>query len=101
MALKNVILLFVCFLVIATAAREPRSYSKPGHKFAARLETSGGLVECRNALNELKSNEIVLFFVNGQTDIRPDCCRAIDVITRNCWPAMLTNWFHIRGGEYS
>ncbi|GAY54331.1 hypothetical protein CUMW_155920 [Citrus unshiu] len=39
---------------------------------------------------ELKScsNEIVIFFLNSQADIGPDCCRAIDIITRNCWPAM-------------
>ncbi|GAY59155.1 hypothetical protein CUMW_192390 [Citrus unshiu] len=24
-------------------------------------------------------------------DIGPDCCRAIDIITRNCWSAMLTS----------
>ncbi|XWS33220.1 hypothetical protein CRYUN_Cryun22dG0062300 [Craigia yunnanensis] len=60
---------------------------------AARLEASGGLVECWKALNELKSciNKIVLFFVNGQTDFGPDRCRAIEVITSNCWPAMLTS----------
>ncbi|XVF15000.1 hypothetical protein REPUB_Repub09cG0111200 [Reevesia pubescens] len=96
MAVKNVFLLLVlvvCLLASATAARELSSYNKPGHNLAARLEASGGLVECWNALNELKSctNEIVLFFVNGQTDIGPDCCRAIDVITRICWPAMLTS----------
>ncbi|KAK9225299.1 hypothetical protein WN943_010340 [Citrus x changshan-huyou] len=39
---------------------------------------------------ELKScsNEIVIFFLNSQADIGPDCCRAIDIITRNCWHAM-------------
>ncbi|KAB1206298.1 Egg cell-secreted protein 1.2 [Morella rubra] len=42
---------------------------------------------------ELKScpNEIVVFFLNGQTDIGPDCCSAISIITHNCWPAMLTS----------
>ncbi|XWS44796.1 hypothetical protein CRYUN_Cryun15aG0079200 [Craigia yunnanensis] len=89
----SLFLVLVCLLASVTAARELSSYSKPGHTLAARLEASGGLVECWNALNELKSctNEIVLFFVNGQTDIGPDCCRAIEVITRNCWPAMLTS----------
>lgn len=42
---------------------------------------------------ELKScsNEIVLYFTNGEADIGPDCCCAITVITHNCWPAMLTS----------
>ncbi|XP_042975258.1 egg cell-secreted protein 1.4-like [Carya illinoinensis] len=78
-------------MTLATAARELPI--KPGHMLAARLETSEGLVPCWNALMELKScsNEIVLFFLNGQTDIDPDCCRAISIITHNCWPAMLTS----------
>ncbi|GMI99380.1 hypothetical protein HRI_003607300 [Hibiscus trionum] len=97
MALKTVFLVvvLVCFSANAAAASEVSmsKYSKPGHNLVARLEASGGLVECWDALNELKSctNEIVLYFVNGQTDIGPDCCRAIEIITRSCWPAMLTS----------
>ncbi|XVE83283.1 hypothetical protein DITRI_Ditri16bG0075500 [Diplodiscus trichospermus] len=95
MAVGNVflVLVFVCLLASVTAARELSSYSKPGNNVVPRLESGGGLVECWSALNELKSctNEIILFFVNGQTAIGPDCCRAIEVITRNCWPAMLTS----------
>ncbi|KAL9414459.1 hypothetical protein AB3S75_042847 [Citrus x aurantiifolia] len=58
-----------------------------------RLEVSGGLTECWNALMELKScsNEIVIFFLNNQADISPDYCCAIDIITCNCWPATLTS----------
>ncbi|RVX21394.1 Egg cell-secreted protein 1.4 [Vitis vinifera] len=26
-----------------------------------------------------------------RADIGPDCCGAIDIITRNCWPTMLTS----------
>ncbi|GAY45260.1 hypothetical protein CUMW_088160 [Citrus unshiu] len=26
-----------------------------------------------------------------EVDIGPDCCRAFDIITYNCWPAMLTS----------
>ncbi|XVF58700.1 hypothetical protein PTKIN_Ptkin07bG0087300 [Pterospermum kingtungense] len=95
MAVRDVFLLlvFVFLLVSVTTARELSSYSKPVRTFGGRLDASGGLVECWNALNELKSctNEIILFFVNGQTDIGPGCCRAIEVITRYCWPAMLTS----------
>ncbi|KAL9444001.1 hypothetical protein AB3S75_017220 [Citrus x aurantiifolia] len=46
---------------------------KLGYDLATRLEASGGLTECWNA------------------DIGPDYCRAIIIITRNCWPAMLTS----------
>ncbi|KAL9460192.1 hypothetical protein AB3S75_003403 [Citrus x aurantiifolia] len=66
---------------------------KSGYDLATRLETSEGLTECWNGLMELKScsNEIVIFFLNSQADIGPDYCRAIDIITCNCWSAMLTS----------
>ncbi|XP_010429097.1 PREDICTED: egg cell-secreted protein 1.3 [Camelina sativa] len=59
---------------------------------AARL-TGGGLMQCWDALYELKSctNEIVLFFLNGETKLGTGCCNAVDVITNDCWPAMLTS----------
>ncbi|CAA0368824.1 unnamed protein product [Arabidopsis thaliana] len=59
---------------------------------AARL-TGGGLMQCWDALYELKSctNEIVLFFLNGETKLGYGCCNAVDVITTDCWPAMLTS----------
>ncbi|KAK9189799.1 hypothetical protein WN943_018398 [Citrus x changshan-huyou] len=66
---------------------------KSGYNLTTRLEVSGGLMKYQNALMELKScsNEIVIFFLNSQVDIGPDCCRAFDIITYNCWPAMLTS----------
>ncbi|WMV26776.1 hypothetical protein MTR67_020161 [Solanum verrucosum] len=48
---------------------------------------------CWNALFELKSctNEIILFFFNGESYLGKDCCRAIRTITYNCWPSMLSS----------
>ncbi|KAL4633599.1 hypothetical protein ACB092_04G133800 [Castanea dentata] len=83
-----------CLLAVTNVTATRDLYIKPGHRLATRLEASGeGLVPCWNALWELKScsNEIVVFFLNGQTDIGPDCCRAITIITHHCWPAMLTS----------
>lgn len=82
------VLVLVYILATVTAARQLPISSKAGH-----LEENGGLAECWNALNELKSctDEIILFFVNGQTDIGPECCGGIEVITRKCWPTMLTS----------
>ncbi|CAN6900865.1 hypothetical protein Bca4012_096288 [Brassica carinata] len=62
------------------------------NNIAARLN-GGGLMECWDALYELKSctNEIVLFFLNGETKLGDGCCHAVDVITINCWPSMLTS----------
>ncbi|CAH2061630.1 unnamed protein product [Thlaspi arvense] len=58
----------------------------------ARL-TGGGLMQCWDALYELKSctSEIVLFFLNGETNLGSGCCNAVEVITTDCWPAMLTS----------
>ncbi|XP_068664172.1 egg cell-secreted protein 1.4-like [Aristolochia californica] len=63
------------------------------HDLAARIQAEGGLTECLNALYELRSctNEIILFFVNGESYIGRDCCRAIRVITRHCWPSLLSS----------
>lgn len=60
---------------------------------SARLATSGGMIECWDALLEMKScsNEIILFFLNGQADLGAECCGAIGIITHNCWPAMLSS----------
>ncbi|XP_021895510.1 egg cell-secreted protein 1.2-like [Carica papaya] len=60
---------------------------------AVMAEESGGVVECWEALMELKSctNEILVFFLNGQASLGPDCCRAIHIISQNCWPSMLTS----------
>uniref|UniRef100_A0A3Q7IPX6 Prolamin-like domain-containing protein n=1 Tax=Solanum lycopersicum TaxID=4081 RepID=A0A3Q7IPX6_SOLLC len=47
--------------------------------------------ECWDSLFELQActGEIVLFFVNGETYLGQDCCSAIRIIERQCWPSML------------
>lgn len=52
----------------------------------------GSILECWNALGEIKSctNEIVAYFTIGTIDIDLPCCQAISVITHHCWPAMLS-----------
>ncbi|GAY61816.1 hypothetical protein CUMW_212950 [Citrus unshiu] len=92
MALKHVffILALTCLIMANIANATSRNdrlnnNMKPCYDLATRLEASEGLMECWNTLMELKScsNEIA--------DIGPDCCRTIDIISRNCWPAMLTS----------
>ncbi|KAE9449860.1 hypothetical protein C3L33_18243, partial [Rhododendron williamsianum] len=95
MALKCALLLFaiICFYAPAAGARDVPLSLQPGFNLTARLEADGGaLVECWNAMAEIKScsNEIILYFMNGATDIGPACCDAIGMITCHCWPAMLT-----------
>uniref|UniRef100_M0ZXN3 Prolamin-like domain-containing protein n=1 Tax=Solanum tuberosum TaxID=4113 RepID=M0ZXN3_SOLTU len=47
--------------------------------------------ECWDSLFELQActGEIVLFFVNGETYLGQNCCGAIRIIERQCWPSML------------
>ncbi|RZC57082.1 hypothetical protein C5167_004389 [Papaver somniferum] len=75
---------------LATTIRYPA-----GHNLAARIyrEDGAGMVECWNALYELRSctNEIILFFMDGEMYLGIECCRAIRIITRECWPSMLTS----------
>ncbi|KDP35306.1 hypothetical protein JCGZ_09465 [Jatropha curcas] len=96
MAFKIVFLIWGLILVISSgsAARDVPMI-KSGEDYERRLVVDGSssLVDCWNALIEIKScsNEIILFFLNGKTDIGPECCRSIGIITHNCWPAMLTS----------
>ncbi|KAG2244537.1 hypothetical protein Bca52824_093624 [Brassica carinata] len=82
----------VALLLLQITTISGRDLPSESTNIAARLQ-SGGLMECWNALYELKSctNEIVLFFLNGETKLGASCCEAVDVITTNCWPAMLTS----------
>ncbi|KAL3527928.1 hypothetical protein ACH5RR_012584 [Cinchona calisaya] len=83
--------IITCFVVVisfssATWDQMPRKLS--GDPSA----NNGSVLDCLNALTEIKSctNEIVVFFANGKTDIGPECCKSITVITHNCWPTILT-----------
>ncbi|CAK9161235.1 unnamed protein product [Ilex paraguariensis] len=93
MALKWAFLLLTitCFIANSTSARELLP-GQQGFDLKARPEANGNLVECLSALKEIKScsDEIVIFFTNGTTDIGPPCCQAVKMITHQCWPAMLT-----------
>ncbi|PRQ49241.1 putative Prolamin-like domain-containing protein [Rosa chinensis] len=95
MALKN--LVFLSMVTLIASLIMSASNATATRKISAGIKTSGegegGLVECGNALEELKScsQEIVVYFLNGKANIGPDCCKAIATITRHCWPAMLTS----------
>ncbi|KAK1436402.1 hypothetical protein QVD17_02181 [Tagetes erecta] len=89
------LLLLSCLVTFQVGSTSRKTYPDKG--LAARLQgdqkDSGGLMDCWNALLELKSctNEIILFFVNGDSYLTMDCCRAIRTITYDCWPSMLTS----------
>ncbi|PKA53954.1 Egg cell-secreted protein 1.4 [Apostasia shenzhenica] len=88
--------LAVCLLASVAGARELNFSGGGATALADRLaaaDNSGGLADCWGALLELRSctNEIILFFLNGESYLTVDCCRSIRIITRRCWPSMLTS----------
>ncbi|OVA04598.1 Prolamin-like domain [Macleaya cordata] len=64
----------------------------PGPSLAVRLQSNGSSTECWDSLMELKSctGEVILFFLNGETHLGPNCCQAIRIIEHHCWPTMLS-----------
>ena len=46
---------------------------------------------CWDSLFELQSctGEVIMFFLNGETYLGPNCCHAIRIIHHECWPAMM------------
>lgn len=109
MALERLTLLVAVplLVVLATARQVP---FEPAHDTKARFETgmryppfgssqeletrlNSGIGACWSAMLELRSctNEIIVFFLNGESHLGQECCRAIHVITRDCWPTMLVS----------
>ncbi|KAK4708197.1 hypothetical protein R3W88_029122 [Solanum pinnatisectum] len=95
MIFKIVLLLTLVSWINILQAR-PLTTSSTGHtttlmtrlKLQDQEEDSS---ECWDSLFELQActGEIVLFFVNGETYLGQDCCSAIRIIERQCWPSML------------
>ncbi|KAM3305658.1 egg cell-secreted protein 1.2 [Capsicum chacoense] len=94
---KLPLILLISWLLTTTTIATSMSKFKPGQNIAARLQVLEGdeasMPVCWNALFELKSctNEIVLFFFNGESYLGKDCCKAIRTITYDCWPSMLSS----------
>ncbi|CAN6330648.1 unnamed protein product [Urochloa humidicola] len=68
-----------------------QAFSTPLDEVGDEEGGAGGFAECWDALTRLGSctSEIVIFFVNGESYIGPECCVAIRGATRHCWPSML------------
>lgn len=89
-----VLSILVTYEVSSTAQKMHMTESGKGLVARLRGEKDiAGLMDCWNALLELKSctNEIILFFLNGDSYLTMECCRAIRIITYGCWPSMLTS----------
>uniref|UniRef100_A0A0E0F9W0 Prolamin-like domain-containing protein n=1 Tax=Oryza meridionalis TaxID=40149 RepID=A0A0E0F9W0_9ORYZ len=86
-----VLVVFSAQAIAAVAVADAAAFP-PVVALGGRLDGGGGLAECWSAVAELRSctDEIVLFFLNGETTrLGAGCCRAVRAATRYCWPAML------------
>ncbi|KAJ0025243.1 hypothetical protein Pint_07908 [Pistacia integerrima] len=57
----------------------------------ARLKLDNESSSCWDSLTQLQScsGELIMFFLNGETNLGPGCCQAIRTISHQCWPAMI------------
>ena len=95
MELKNVLILLALALVLEQNATASRNLVVlTGYNIAEMLQNTGELVNCWNALLELKScsNEIVSFFINRESDLDPCCCRVIATTRHTCWPIIMVSF---------
>ncbi|KAG6415330.1 hypothetical protein SASPL_122739 [Salvia splendens] len=82
----------VAVLLAAMVASSSARNLESRLSLAARLKVAEeGPSTCWDALLELQScsGEMVMFFLNGETQLGENCCSAIKVIERQCWPSML------------
>ncbi|PAN16166.1 hypothetical protein PAHAL_3G041500 [Panicum hallii] len=88
------LLLFLAMTPPASAVVVPPLVARL-RAFSVSLDEAGGggFAECWDSLTRLGSctSEILLFFVNGESYIGPECCVAVRGATRHCWPAMLAS----------
>lgn len=58
---------------------------------ATRLKLEGESTNCWESLFQLQActGEVIMFFLNGEAYLGPSCCRAIRVVSHDCWPGML------------
>ncbi|XP_022777254.1 egg cell-secreted protein 1.2-like [Durio zibethinus] len=57
----------------------------------ARLKLDEESTNCWDSLIQLQSctGELIMFFLNGETDLGHSCCQAIRTISHQCWPSMI------------
>ncbi|RAL54315.1 hypothetical protein DM860_001443 [Cuscuta australis] len=89
--LKALMLLCVAFPT-ATAAR-PMMAESAGQQAGAGGGGGSDYSECLETMFQLQSctGEVILFFMNGETYLGPNCCRAIRTVEHKCWPSMFAS----------
>lgn len=67
-----------------------RPFNSHWSTLATRLQLENH-TNCWESLFELQSctEEVIMFFLNSETYLGPNCCHAIKIIHHECWPAMM------------
>lgn len=97
--LSSLLLLTLPLIFLASMA-EARPLLQPdigaNGTLAARLQLADNASSstCWDSLFELQScsSEVILFFLNGETYLGPECCDAIHTIEHHCWASMLPSF---------
>ncbi|XP_039049330.1 egg cell-secreted protein 1.1-like [Hibiscus syriacus] len=57
----------------------------------ARLKLDEESADCWGSLIQLQSctGELIIFFMNGETEIGQNCCHAIRTVSHQCWPNLI------------
>lgn len=88
--------LVVISCISSTSIVESRKLSNPSNlpSLETRLKVNGTEPSnCWESLFKLQacSGEIITFFINGETYLGNECCKAIRVIGHDCWPKVVAS----------
>ncbi|XP_058768649.1 egg cell-secreted protein 1.2-like [Vicia villosa] len=88
--------LVIISLISSTSIVESRKLSNPSNlpSLEARLKVNGTEPSnCWESLFKLQacSGEIITFFINGETYLGNECCKAIRIIGHDCWPKVVAS----------
>ncbi|KAG5238617.1 hypothetical protein OIU76_015091 [Salix suchowensis] len=83
-----------CSSDCAKATAPTRDMARPlasASNLTARLKLDEESSDCWGSLIQLQActGEIILFFLNGETQLGQGCCQALHTIGEHCWPNMI------------
>ncbi|KAK6268390.1 hypothetical protein QUC31_012550 [Theobroma cacao] len=84
-------LAFLLTLSLLFVAKARPSDPKPTSSLEARLNLDDGSANCWESLVQLQSctGELIMFFLDGETNLGRSCCQAIRTISHRCWPTVI------------
>jgi hypothetical protein len=94
MAFNLKLFLFVALLACSSLGcykAKARPLAASISNLSTRLKLDEESSNCWDSLLQLQActGEIVLFFLNGETQLGHSCCQALSTIGEHCWPNMI------------